>query len=263
MNILDKIVANKKIEVELNKSRIKVSDLMKTEFFERKTLSLSQNLKNSKSGIIAEFKRKSPSKSEINLDSSVSEVVKGYEKASACGISILTDHQFFGGNLEDLILARNLVETPILRKEFIIDEYQIIEAKSSGADCILLIAGILSPVEIQQFSLLAKSLDLDVLLEVHDEMELKQNLFPSVDMIGVNNRNLKTFEVNIGTSKTLSELIPAEFVKVSESGISNVETVSGLREFGFEGFLIGENFMKTNNPGASAIEFIKQVENGN
>lgn len=263
MNILDKIVANKKIEVELNKSRIKVSDLMKTEFFERKTLSLSQNLKNSKSGIIAEFKRKSPSKSEINLDSSVSEVVKGYEKAGACGISILTDHQFFGGNLEDLILARNLVETPILRKEFIIDEYQIIEAKSSGADCILLIAAMLSPAEIQQFSLLAKSLDLDVLLEVHDEMELKQNLFPSVDMIGVNNRNLKTFEVNIEISKTLSELIPAEFVKVSESGISNVETVSGLREFGFEGFLIGENFMKTNNPGASAIEFIKQVENGN
>lgn len=263
MNILDKIVANKKIEVELNKSKIKVSDLTKKDFFERKTLSLSQNLKNSKSGIIAEFKRKSPSKSEINLDSSVSEVVKGYEKAGACGISILTDHQFFGGNLEDLILARNLVETPILRKEFIIDEYQIIEAKSSGADCILLIAAILSPVEIQQFSLLAKSLDLEVLLEVHDEMELKQNLFPSVDMIGVNNRNLKTFEVNIGTSKTLSELIPAEFVKVSESGISNVETISGLREFGFEGFLIGENFMKTNNPGASAIEFIKQVENEN
>lgn len=263
MNILDKIVANKRIEIELNKSKVKVSDLTKTEFFERRTLSLSQNLKNSKSGIIAEFKRKSPSKSEINMISKISDVVKGYEKACACGISILTDHQFFGGNLEDLISARPLVETPILRKEFIIDEYQIIEAKSSGADCILLIAAILSPTEIQQFSLLAKSLGLEVLLEVHDESELNQNLFPSIDMIGVNNRNLKTFEVNIETSKILSELISNEFVKVSESGISNVKTVNELREFGFEGFLIGENFMKTNDPGASAIEFIKQIENGN
>lgn len=263
MNILDKIVANKRIEVELNKSKVNISDLTKTEFFERKTFSLSQNLKNSTSGIIAEFKRKSPSKSEINMVSKISDVVKGYEKSGACGISILTDHQFFGGNLEYLISARPLVETPILRKEFIIDEYQIIEAKSSGADCVLLIAAILSPLEIQKFSLLAKSLDLEVLLEVHDEIELNQNLLPSIDMIGVNNRNLKTFEVNIETSKILSESIPDEFVKVSESGISNVESVNELKKFGFEGFLIGENFMKTNNPSASAIEFIKQIENGN
>ncbi|SMC36099.1 indole-3-glycerol phosphate synthase TrpC [Moheibacter sediminis] len=263
MNILDQIVANKKIEVELNKLKVKVSDLTKTQFFERENLSLSQNLKNSKSGIIAEFKRKSPSKSIINIDSSVSEVVLGYQKAGACGISILTDNQFFGGNLEDVILARNLVETPILRKEFIIDEYQIIEAKSSGADCILLIAAILSPSEIQKFSIFAKSLDLEVLLEVHEETELERNLFPSIDMIGVNNRNLKTFQVYVETSKTLSGLIPKEFVKVSESGISEVKTVNELREFDFEGFLIGENFMKTNDPGSNAIEFIKQVENGN
>lgn len=262
MNILDKIVANKRIEVEFNKSKIKVSDLTKTDFFERKNSSLSQNLKNSRSGIITEFKRKSPSKSIINIDSFVSEVVQGYEKAGACGISILTDNKFFGGSLEDIIIARPLVKTPILRKEFIIDEYQIIEAKSAGADCILLIAAILSPYEIQKFSLLAKSLDLEVLLEVHDETELQQNLYPSIDMVGVNNRNLKTFQVDIDTSKTLSELIPNEFVKVSESGISDVKTVNELREFGFEGFLIGENFMKADNPGANAIEFIKQVENG-
>ena len=263
MNILDKIIADKQIEVKLNKQIKPVSKLTNSSLFERNTISLSENLRNSKSGIIAEFKRKSPSKSEINMDSKVSDVARGYEKAGVCGISILTDNPYFGGNLEDLISARGFVEIPLLRKEFIIDEYQIIEAKSAGADFILLIAAILTSAQIKKFSALAQSLELEVLLEVHDEKELVNNQFPTINMMGVNNRNLKTFEVDISTSKKLAKLIPNEFVKISESGISNVETVKELRQYGFEGFLIGENFIKTNNPGASANEFIKQIENGN
>lgn len=263
MNILDQIVANKQIEVQLKKQITPVSKLTNSSLFERKTLSLSENLRNSKSGIITEFKRKSPNKSEINMDAKVSHVVQGYSQAGAAGISILTDKNYFGGSLDDLISARGFVEIPILRKEFIIDEYQIIEAKSAGADCILLIVAILTSKQIKKFSTLAQSLELEVLLEVHDEKELENNLIPTINMIGVNNRNLKTFEVNIETSKNLAKLIPDEFVKISESGISDVETVKDLRQHGFEGFLIGENFMKTKNPGTTAIEFIKQIENGN
>lgn len=263
MNILDQIVADKQNEVQFKKEKSPVSKLTQSSLFERKSFSLSHNLKNSKSGIIAEFKRKSPSKSEINMNSSVSQVTLGYQEAGVSGISILTDEIHFGGHLEDLISARNGVEIPILRKEFIIDEYQIIEAKSAGADCILLIAAILTRLQIRQFSLLAKSLDLEVLLEVHNEKELNENLLPSIDMIGVNNRNLKTFEVDVRTSKDVSALIPNEFVKISESGISSIETVKELMQYGFKGFLIGENFMKNVNPGESAKKFIKEIENEN
>jgi len=148
---------------------------------------------------------------------------------------------------------------PLLRKEFIIDEYQILEGKAYGADVILLIAAILSRDEIKQFSEFAKRLHLDVLLEVHNEEELHKSVMPSLDMLGVNNRNLKTFEVSLETSKGLSERIPDDFVKVSESGISNIEAIKALRPYGYQGFLIGENFMKTDNPGASATAFIKNL----
>ena len=174
-------------------------------------------------------------------------------------MSVLTDVKYFGGALDDLLLARACCSLPLLRKEFIIDPYQILEAKAYGADVILLIAAILTKAEIKQFSELAKSLNLDVLLEVHNEEELHKSIMPSLDMIGVNNRNLKTFEVSLEISKQLSPLIPDDFVKVSESGISSIEAIKELQPFEFKGFLIGENFMKTEDPGESAEKFIKDL----
>jgi len=184
-------------------------------------------------------------------------VAKGYEKAGVCGMSVLTDGKYFGGSLDDLMTARASCKLPLLRKEFIIDPYQIIEAKAYGTNVILLIASILSKEELKSYSELAQSLEMEVLLEIHDEKELGKSLHESVDMIGVNNRNLKTFEVSLETSKTLSALIPAEFVKVSESGISTIEAIKELKNFGYQGFLIGENFMKTEDAGKSAKEFIE------
>jgi indole-3-glycerol phosphate synthase len=259
MNILDSIVADKRQEVDLKKSIISISQLEQSILFERETLSLSQKLKHSKSGIIAEHKRRSPSKSVINQTLNVFDVAKGYEDAGVCGMSVLTDGKYFGGSLDDLLIARASCNLPLLRKEFIIDTYQIIEAKANGADVILLIAAILTRAEIKQFSELAKSLKLDVLLEVHNEEELHYSIMPSLDMIGVNNRNLKTFEVSLEISKHLSSLIPNEFVKVSESGISSVEAIKELQPYGYTGFLIGENFMRTENAGKSAKQFIQEL----
>lgn len=260
MNILDKIVADKRKEVALKKTIITNNQLEKYDLFNRDCTSLSAALRQITSGIIAEHKRRSPSRSTINQNTNVGLVASGYEKAGVCGMSVLTDIKYFGGSLEDLLLARALVTMPLLRKEFIIDEFQIIEAKAHGADAILLIAAILTKNEIKTFSKLAKSLGLDVLLEVHNEEELYKSIMPSLDMLGVNNRNLKTFEVNLETSKTLSNLIPDDFVKVSESGISSIEAIKDLKRYGYQGFLIGENFMKTDNPGKSASEFIKSLE---
>jgi len=260
MNILDKITRDKRIEVNLRKQLIPTKQLEQSILFDRETVSLANNLKNSNTGIIAEHKRRSPSKQVINHDLNVFDVAKGYEEAGASGMSVLTDAKYFGGALDDLLLARSSCNLPLLRKDFIIDQYQIIEAKAYGADVILLIAAILSKAEIKQFSKLAKSLKLDVLLEVHNETELNKSIMPSIDMLGVNNRNLKTFEVSLETSKILSELIPNDFVKISESGISSIEAIKTLKPFGYKGFLIGENFMKTNNAGESAKQFIKDLK---
>ncbi|UII80526.1 indole-3-glycerol phosphate synthase TrpC [Flagellimonas sp. CMM7] len=260
MNILDKIVADKRKEVNLKKSLIPVSQLEQSVLCGRDTVSLSEALKNSNSGIIAEHKRRSPSKSVINQKLNVQDVARGYEEAGVCGMSVLTDGKYFGGSLDDLLLARSVTKFPVLRKEFIIDEYQILEALAHGADVILLIAAILSKMEIKNLSEIAKSLELDVLLEVHNEEELHKSIMPSLDMLGVNNRNLKTFEVSLETSKSLSKLIPDEFVKVSESGISTIEAIQNLKQYGYQGFLIGENFMKTEDPGKHATEFIKALE---
>ena len=259
MNILDKIVIDKRKEVDLRKSLIPTSQLEQSVLFDREAISLANKLKNSTSGIIAEHKRRSPSKSIINNSLNVQDVALGYENAGVCGMSVLTDGKYFGGSLDDLLTARASCNLPLLRKEFIIDEYQILEAKAYGANVILLIAAILTREEIKQFSEFAKSLNLDVLLEVHNEEELHKSVMPSLDMLGVNNRNLKTFEVSLETSKSLSNIIPDDFVKVSESGISSVEAIKALQPYGYKGFLIGENFMKTDNPGASATEFIKSL----
>ncbi|NNC33263.1 MAG: indole-3-glycerol phosphate synthase TrpC [Croceitalea sp.] len=259
MNILNKIVADKRREVDMKKSLFPISQWEKSILFERKTVSLAKALRQSNSGIIAEHKRRSPSKAVINQNLNVQDVALGYEKAGVCGMSVLTDNKYFGGSLDDLVLSRATVDMPLLRKEFIIDEYQIFEAKAHGADVILLIAAILTRDEISKFSKSAKSLGLDVLLEVHDEDELQKSIMPSIDMLGVNNRNLKTFEVSLETSKALAYKIPGDFVIVSESGISSMDAIKELQPYGFQGFLIGENFMKTDDPGKAAHEFIQKL----
>ena len=259
MNILDKIITDKKREVELKKNIIPVSQLESSVLFNSRTYSLSKLLKNSVSGIIAEHKRRSPSKSIINNNHSVEDVVLGYQNAGVCGISVLTDAKYFGGSLDDLFLAKASVNIPLLRKEFIVDEYQILEAKAHGADVILLIAAVLTREEIKQLSEFTQSLGLEVLLEVHNLEELEKSIMPSLDMIGVNNRNLKTFEVSLNYSKELATKIPDEFVKVSESGISTIEAVKELQQCGYQGFLMGEHFMKTENPGLEAKRFIQKL----
>lgn len=259
MNILEKIFADKKKEVTLRKSLIPVSQLEQSVLFNRDCPSLSKRLKESQTGIIAEHKRRSPSKSIINHGLDVDQVAIGYQEAGVCGMSVLTDGKYFGGSLDDLLLARASVSIPLLRKEFILDPYQIIEAKAYGADVILLIAAILDQQEIKALSEAAKSIGLEVLLEVHNEEELQKSIMPSIDLLGVNNRNLKNFEVSLDTSKSLAKLIPDEFVKVSESGISTTDAIKELQPYGFKGFLIGENFMKTDHPGNSAKSFISEL----
>jgi indole-3-glycerol phosphate synthase len=250
MNILDKIVAHKHTEIAASKAKMSIADLQKSPFFQHKGVSLKQRLANqATTGIIAEFKRKSPSLGIIN-DKVLPEVVtKGYAAAGAAGLSVLTDTEFFGGNFGDFCKARAVnPTTPLLRKDFMVDEYQLWEAKAIGADVILLIAACLSPQQINNLAKQARSLGMEVLLEVHDRDELERSICPYVDMVGVNNRNLKTFVTNIETSIELAELIPSEFVKISESGLKNAQTIQQLREVGYAGFLIGETFMKTDNP---------------
>ena len=260
MSILDRIVADKKIEVAQRKTLFPTSYWEASPLFDRKTNSLSERLRNSTSGIIAEHKRRSPSKQNINSSLSVSDVAQDYEAAGVCGMSVLTDGKYFGGLLDDLNLARAVTEFPLLRKEFIVDEYQLIEAKAHGADLILLIAAVLTRAEIQQLSTAAKQLDLEVLLEVHNQEELEKSLMPTLDLLGVNNRNLKTFDVSLDTSRTLADSIPDEFVKVSESGIADATAIQELQTHGYQGFLVGENFMKSEDPGTAAREFINHLE---
>ena len=260
MSILDRIIADKKKEVAQRKSLFPTSYWEASPLFDRKRNSLSSRLRLSASGIIAEHKRRSPSKQNINNKLTVSKVALDYQTAGVCGMSVLTDGKYFGGSLDDLNLARAATEFPLLRKEFIVDEYQLIEAKAHGADLILLIAAVLTRTEIQRLSSAAQQLDLEVLLEVHNQEELEKSLMPTLDLLGVNNRNLKTFEVSLETSRDLASKIPDEFVKVSESGISEVAAIQELKRYGYQGFLVGENFMKTVNPGAAAKEFITQLE---
>lgn len=260
MNILDKIIAHKRKEVTARKAEVSIAELEKSEFFSKPNISMKKFLKDPhKSGIIAEFKRKSPSKGWINEHAVVSDVVKQYEEGGASGISVLTDNEFFGGSDADLKAARGIVSVPILRKDFIVDEYQIVEAKAMGANVILLIAAALNPEEIKTLSQFTRSLGMEVLLEVHDEDELLINRIESIDIIGVNNRSLKTFEVDLATSLKLSEMIPQTYVKISESGISTVNDIIRLKQNGFEGFLIGENFMKTADPGKHMKDFAAKI----
>ena len=259
MSILDQIIETKKIEIELSRKNNSFSNLEKLPGFSRPTNSLCKNLLNSDFGIIAEHKRKSPFKSVINQKCLINKVIEGYSSVGVSGISILTDQKYFGGSIDDLVISRKNTTLPILRKEFIIDEYQIIEAKAIGADAILLIASCLKKETIKNLSKCAKKLDLEVLVEIHNLNELNNCLMDSVDIIGVNNRNLKTFEVDINTSIKLSNMIPEKYLKISESGISNYDEIRKLRNYGFKGFLIGELFMKNNDPGKEVLDLIEKI----
>jgi indole-3-glycerol phosphate synthase len=257
--ILDQINANKRTEVAAAKATVSVAELMKYPAYRKSVPSLTEFLMNPhKSGIIAEHKRKSPSKGFINGNINLEEVVKGYEEASASAVSVLTDQKYFGGNLADLKEATSLLSIPVLRKDFIVDEYQIHEAKAYGAAIILLIAASLTTDEVDRFAKLSRELGMEVLFEVHNEEELLK-VSDHVNVVGVNNRDLKTFHVDIEQSVKLAMLIPNQFIKISESGISNTETVKMLKTHGYQGFLMGENFMKEANPGEALKKFIKQL----
>ena len=259
-SVLDKIVLRKKEEIADAKRLISVHDLEQSVYFNRKPYSFKEFLlAENRTGIIAEFKRRSPSKGLINGVANVAEVTQAYNQAGASALSVLTDVDFFGGKKDDLLAARAANEIPILRKDFMIDEYQILEAKAWGADIILLIAAILTPQQIIDFGKFAHNLGLNVLLEVHNLEELERSICPNVDAIGVNNRNLADFTVDIQTSFNLVNTIPDEFLKISESAISDPKIIKELKNAGFNGFLIGENFMKTENPGAAIRDFVAQI----
>ncbi|MFN0081130.1 MAG: indole-3-glycerol phosphate synthase TrpC [Ferruginibacter sp.] len=259
MNILEQIIAYKKIEVAERKHLVSEALLMQTEYFNRTCFSLIENFSNSDTmGIIAEFKRKSPSKGFINEFADVVEVTTGYTKAGAVCLSVLTDLHFFGGSKADLVAAR-VNEIPILRKDFIIDQYQIIEAKAMGADVILLIAACLTKEEVKDLSAFAKGLGLEVLLELHNERELN-HICDDTILIGINNRNLKDFRVDINASLNMAKKIPAGKIKIAESGISDANMIKTFKEAGFQGFLIGETFMKESNPAVAFDTFAKNID---
>jgi len=261
MNILDRIILHKRKEVKERQTVVSEKALEGGSYFSRPVFSLKEYIRRKdKSGIIAEFKRQSPSKGIINGDATVERITRGYVDAGASALSVLTDQNFFGGSPEDLLIARRHNECPILRKDFTIDKYQILEARSLGADAILLIASVLTTDETKEFTAFAHGLGLEVVLEVHNEEELVENLGAGADLIGVNNRDLKTFTVSTDVSKKLGPLIPKGIVRVSESGISTPETIVDLRSYGFEGFLIGENFMKQAQPEVAAMEFIQRLK---
>ena len=257
MNILEKIIAHKKQEIAQQQQIVPISKLEKSPFFERTVLSARQFIEDeSRVGIIAEIKRKSPSKGIIHPNVQVEQISKGYVAAGVSAISVLTDTHFFGGSAADLTMVRQLNQIPVLRKDFIVSEYQLLEAKAIGADIILLIAAALTPKDLFRLAKFAKSLGLEMLMEVHNQAELERSLCPELDLVGVNNRDLTRFKVDINTSLRLVEQIPNDFVKVSESGISKPETIVDLKKAGFDGFLIGECFMKTPEPEVACMEFI-------
>ncbi|MEM1124078.1 MAG: indole-3-glycerol phosphate synthase TrpC [Bacteroidota bacterium] len=263
MDILERIVAYKHIEVGGQKQLVSSRSLERSQYFDKPTVSLKKALLDSKkSGIVAEFKRHSPSKKDINVTAKVEDVTVGYTKAKVSGISILTDTKFFKGRKEDVLIARRYnPNTPILRKEFIVDEYQLLEAKAIGADVILLIAECLEKERLAALAKFAKSLGLEVLTEIHSAEQLPK-LTEDIDIVGVNNRNLKTFQVDLQHSKDLFHKIPSHFVRISESGISHPDTILDLKAHGFQGFLIGENFMKTDNPAVACKDFTEAIRSG-
>lgn len=259
MNILDEIILYKREEVRKKSELVSVTELEKSAYFSKPVLSFKEFILDpSKTSIIAEFKKKSPSKGLINGDADIVKVSADYVKHGASGISVLTDRNFFGGSNEDLMNARQN-HIPILRKEFIIHEYQISEARSIGADAILLIAACLRIEEVKRLARFARSLNLEVLLEVHDESEL-EHICDETELVGINNRNLKTFEVDIENALMLASKIPSNKIKIAESGIKSVEDLLLFKKNGYDGFLIGETFMKESDPGLAFEIFVNQLK---
>jgi len=259
MTLLDEIIANKRTEIRELKIQVPFRKLEQSDYFEREVIPLTSHLEDvTKTSVIAEFKRKSPSKGLINEHAVPEEVTRGYAEGGAKGISVLTDNRFFGGSSEDLIRARKATSIPVLRKDFTLDEYQVVESKSIGADAILLIAACLSAKQLKDLARTAKSLGMQVIMEIHTSSELS-HINEYVDIVGVNNRDLKTFRVDINTSVELIKKIPSGFVKISESGISDTVTIEKLKESGFDGFLIGEYFMKEKDPVKAFLEFMKEL----
>ncbi len=260
--ILDTIIESKRLEIAKRKPLSSIERFRREGFFwEIPNRSLKQSLlAEGSTGIIAEFKRKSPSKGWFkDKELEVEPVVVPYNNLGAAGISVLTDADFFGGDLDDLIQTKVITDVPVLRKDFIIDEWQIAEAKAFGADVILLIAACMSPDDTRRLALFARTIGLEVLLEIHNEEELG-HICDEIDLVGVNNRNLKNFEVDIDISLQLINKIPTGMPAVAESGISNVETIVTLREAGFRGFLIGETFMKEPDPAIAFAEFVERLK---
>jgi len=263
MTILEEILAHKRKEVVESEELRPVKLLEKSIFFQTESVSMSEYLKRpDKVGIIAEIKRASPSKGMIHEYIDVEQLSIGYMQAGASALSVLSDSKYFGGSLKDVEIARKFNYCPILRKDFTISEYQVIEAKSSGADCILLIAAALDAATCNQLAKAAKELGLEVLLEVHNREEIDSHASEWIDVIGVNNRNLHDFTTDIETSIRLVEHIPSEFVKISESGISNAESILKLKSVGFDGFLIGGYFMEHAHPEEACARLIKDVLKG-
>ncbi|RYF88072.1 MAG: indole-3-glycerol phosphate synthase TrpC [Chitinophagaceae bacterium] len=261
MNILDKILLHKREEIEVRKGLVTEAELMASKYFHRPCTSLMASLKKPTStGIIAEFKRKSPSKGFINQHADVETITTAYTNANAAGLSVLTDHEFFGGSTNDLVKARECSALPILRKDFIVDTYQIMASKAMGADVILLIAACLTKSEVQFLAAFAKEIKLEVILELHDEGEI-DHICESVDMVGINNRNLKTFAVDINRSLKMAKLLPIDCIKIAESGINEVSAIKRFRDAGFQGFLMGERFMKEEDPAKAFQEFVSQLNN--
>lgn len=258
MTILTQILQDKTSEVLAAKANTSIQALKDKEFFKRKVISAREGL--IKSPVIAEFKRKSPSKGFFNQDANAPAICSGYQQAGAGAISVLTDSKYFGGSLNDLLSVRKAVDIPLLRKDFIVDEYQIYESKAHGADLILLIAAALEPSVCASFSALARELGLEVLLEVHSLSELQNHSTENIDLIGVNNRDLKTFNTDIKLSRDLFNFLPQNCLPVSESGIDDPLVVKDLQKTGYRAFLIGENFMKQADPAKACKEFIEQIK---
>lgn len=257
-DILSEIIANKRLEVTAQKQAISIEQLIENISSLPPTRSMSQALAASPSGIIAEFKRRSPSKGWIRQEARPEEIIPAYTDAGATALSILTDEKFFGGSLRDLRTARPLTNLPILRKEFIIDEYQLYQARIVGADAVLLIAAALTPDLCQTLACKAHELNLEVLLEIHSSDELPY-LTDAIDMVGINNRNLGTFHTDIANSFRLAEQLPEHLIRVSESGLTDAQTVKSLQQAGFRGFLIGETFMRTEQPGETLRNFVTSI----
>lgn len=260
-DILKQIVANKKREVEQNKKLVTTAMMEQSVYFKNPVVSLKKYLQDpQRSGIIAEIKRKAPSASDLNVKTPIEDLSIKYMQAGASALSVLTDRSYFGGSNQDLIKARSFNFCPILRKDFIIDEYQVVETKSIGADCLLLIAACLDPIKCLNLAKLAKSLGLEVLLEVRDQYEIESHLNDYVDLVGVNNRNLNDFSIDLQNSKNLSSLIPDHFIKISESGIASAQDILDLKAYGFRGFLIGSHFMRQQYPGDALRKMVNELK---